>query len=299
MNLKSFETKVTGKWILAGEHAVLRGCPALVFPLSSRTLEFKFTPSSQAEGLKLVLQGEHGGELELLVWGVIEKACELKKIHRNRLSGTIEMTSRIPVGAGLGASAALSVALSRWFLALGVINQDEVYEFARNLENLFHGESSGVDIAVAMGGEPLQFVRGGAREPFQPKWQPKWYVSYSGKRGVTVECVNRVKDLIQSNPSIGNQIDDDMRKAVLMAREALLLDEKTGLALLKQSMDLAHSCFVRWGLVEGVPGQHLQWLRDQGAIAVKPTGSGNGGYCLSLWSKTPPAEALSRLIPCQ
>lgn len=294
-----FSTQVNGKWILAGEHSVLRGCPALVFPLGSRSLTLQFTTAEKPEGLKLNLKGEHGGELELLVWGVIEKACELKKIHRNRLNGILELSSQIPVGAGLGASAALSVALTQWLQYLGYVQENEMYEFSRSLENLFHGESSGVDIAVALGGRPLKFTRDGIREPFMPQWKPKWYVSYSGKRGVTVECVNRVKNLIQNNPELGQKIDSDMKSAVMMAIEALQLDAQKGLPLLEQAIELSYSCFERWGLIEGASLAHLAWLRDQGAIAVKPTGSGNGGYCLSLWNKEPSPEVLSRLIPCQ
>jgi mevalonate kinase len=292
-----FSCQAYGKWILAGEHAVLRGIPALVFPLKSRTLELQYTKSAQS--LELSLQGNHGQELQLLVWGVVEKACEVLKISRAQLTGKLQITSTIPVGAGMGASAALCVGLTRWLGYLGYVQPDEFYEFARSLENLFHGESSGVDIAVALSGQGLRFVRDGARDVLRTQWQPNWYISYSGKRGVTVDAVNKVKDLIAKNPELGHSIDQTMKKSVLMAEEALQMpNEREGLALLRQAIDLAGSCFAKWGLNEGAPAQHLESLLNEGALAVKPTGSGGGGYVLSLWNSEPSSKIKEELIRC-
>ncbi len=291
---KSFEVQVPGKWILAGEHSVLRGSPALVFPLKSRTLELSFQPQA-GQSLQLNLGGEHGEELHLLFWGVLEKACELNKIQRGDLQGSLKLSSRIPIGAGLGASAALCVALGRWFQSMNLVKADEVYEFSRTLENLFHGESSGVDIAVALSGEGIRFLRGGERSQIEMNWQPKWYVSYSGKRGVTLECVNKVKSLLQKDPRLGQEIDLRMQAAVEMAQTALKSGEEKGLPLLKEAINTARSCFELWDLS---PVEHVQWLRDQGALAVKPTGSGGGGFVLSLWDHEPPAEIKKTLIPC-
>lgn len=295
MNSKpTFETSVPGKWILAGEHSVLRGSPALVFPLNSRRLQLSYFNQSKSN-LNLELQGEHGDELELLFWGVLEKACSLIKISRSDLKGVLCLKSSIPVGAGLGASAALCVALARWIHWMRLIPESEIYEFSRNLENLFHGESSGVDIAVALSGQPLRFVREGGRTQLQKNWQPQWFVSYSGKRGVTSQCVAKVKGLLERDQILGEQIDQDMRKAVFLAEQALTSGEKQGFELLKAAIFLANSCFEKWGLTVE---PHRDWLMEQGAVAVKPTGSGDGGYLLSLWDREPPAEALKRLIPC-
>ncbi len=291
-----FSCKSYGKCILFGEHAVLRGVPALVIPIRSRTLELHFTQGPQT--LELHLEGDHGQELQLLVWGVLEKACEMKKISRNDLRGRISIQSSIPVGAGMGASAALCVALTRWLGHLGYVQESEFYEFARSLENLFHGESSGVDIAVALSGEGLRFVRDGARTALQTNWQPRWYISYTGKRGVTVDAVNKVKALIAANPVQGKAIDQQMHRAVDLAQEALLANAEQGMTLLKEAINLAGQCFEQWSLNDGAPAQHIQWLRENGAVAVKPTGSGGGGYVLSLWEKEPSAQVLQELIPC-
>jgi mevalonate kinase len=299
----SFETRVHGKWILAGEHSVLRGVPALVFPLSSRFLDFSFLSQNnkQEDALSLELAGEHGEELQLLFWGVLEKACMMKKVARKEIAGTVKIRSSIPVGAGLGASAALSVAFAKWFQHLKILQESELQEFARGLENLFHGESSGVDVAVALSGKPLRFVRGtpvSSAAFLSPSWTPQWYVSYSGKRGVTSECVNRVKDLIAKDPELGRATDEDMKSAVLLAEQALTKNEEEGFTQLRGALDLANSCFARWNLTEGSLNQHMNWLKEQGAVAIKPTGSGNGGYVLSLWQTKPSSEALKKLIPC-
>ncbi|MCJ8277460.1 MAG: hypothetical protein MJK18_11515, partial [Bdellovibrionales bacterium] len=139
--------KTHGKWILAGEHSVLRGCSALVFPVSTRFLEFEHIEGDQ----DLTVSIEAGGsDLEMAFWGVLEKALQQVGQSRSQLKGSLLMKSSIPVGAGMGASATLCVSLARWFTDLGFIKQDEQYDFSKSLEDLFHGQSSGVDVAVAL-----------------------------------------------------------------------------------------------------------------------------------------------------
>lgn len=297
--MKTYSTQVPGKWILAGEHAVLRGVPALVFPLKARVLDLSYSCPDTATALNLHLQGDHGEELRLLVWGVVERACEMNGISRSSLRGELTLKSSIPVGAGMGASAALCVALTKWFHFLGFVSEADLFEFARNLENLFHGESSGVDIAVSLSNQALRYERGGERRPLDLRWMPQWYISYSGKRGVTVDCVNKVKELIAGNPELGAAIDEQMRTAVAMCEKALVSPgDAESLELLKNGISCAAEAFARWGLVEGEPQAHMEMLTKAGAVAVKPTGSGGGGYVLSLWVAPPPPELLLKLIPC-
>jgi mevalonate kinase len=293
---RAMETRAFGKWILAGEHAVLRGSPALVFPVFGKSLTLKY--HDDGRDLSVEFDGDHGGEMQLLFWGVMEKALEMTSHVRADAKGHFKISNTIPVGAGLGASAALCVGVGRWFEWMGWVKEAGLAEFCRELENLFHGESSGVDIAVALTSRGLHFERSGTRRELHPKWSPLWYISYSGKRGVTSECVSRVKALWQDDPALGARIDRDMRDAVEMAERALAMESPAqGFDLLAEAVNKARTCFEHWNLASGEIGNHIQNLVNYGAYAVKPTGSGDGGYVLSLWRKPPPSELAQVLIP--
>lgn len=301
-----FSTTVHGKWIVAGEHAVLRGSPALAFPVYGKSLTLRW---SDADEFSPHFAGERGPEFQLLFTGVFDRSLELlgRSGDLTLRRGVFTVESSLPVGAGLGASAALSVAVGRWFAFRGAIAEPQLFDFCRNLEDLFHGESSGVDVAVALENRGLHFERGALEEKrmqgFDPTWQPLWYISYSGSRGITSECVAKVKSWLASNPIEGLATDQKMAAAVRRAEESLRANGRSEDQIrarfesLRQAIAEAGECFQTWGLSDGNMGRHLDWLKSQGAVAVKPTGSGGGGYALSLWQTRPEPDAESQLVP--
>lgn len=291
-----------GKWILAGEHAVLRGFPALVFPLKNKKMEFDYQPADQ--DLSVRFGGDHGHELELIFHGVLEKALLRLEKKRSDFSGHLFIESSLPLGAGMGGSAALCVGVARLMAAKGWIEEESIFKFARDLEDLFHGESSGVDIAVSLAGEPIQFQRNleagrsaAFREPLDLAWVPQLYLSYCGKKGVTSECVKRVRALREHSEKRAHEIDERMAAAVFAARSALREAPSIGsFEKLKEALNKARTCFEDWGLLSPELSNHIRELERAGAEGVKPTGSGGGGYVLSLWRQAPPESLSSQLI---
>lgn len=291
-NLVLFQKRIPGKWILAGEHSVLRGGKALVFPLSSQYLEIFYFKANSA--LKIDLQGVNSNEISKVVFSVFEKAFVKLNLKQHQLSGRVHLKSNILFGAGMGASATLCVAVTYFFNFLGYVKDSEMYDFARELENIFHGESSGVDVAVVLRQRPLIFSRNEPVIELSQPALPKLYLSHTGSQGITKDCVNQVKKLWQKDPVAAAEIDARMNEAVQQFLELLHVPtpEKWIAPLQK-----AHSCFASWGLINSKVQMHEQVLLSHGALAVKLTGSGAGGYMLSLW-KDKPVDLPFALIDC-
>lgn len=282
-----FTTSTHGKWILAGEHAVLRGHAALVFPIPS--FQFTVTYKSSTAPLHIHALGSHDSLLPSLVQMVISDALHLLGKSSEILLGEIHINNTISLGAGLGGSAAICVSIARWLSHLKLLNSEQIQDFSRELEHRFHGQSSGLDIAGVSNTRGVYFKQG-HQDTVYATWQPYWYLSPSAVKGKTCECIAKVHDLWKSNETLARTLDLQMSDAVTQCLQALSMPKVTGLTQLIQGIKSAEDCFAQWGLISGALQQHIDTLKAKGALAVKPTGSGGGGYVLSVWA-TPVSDA--------
>lgn len=285
MIFAEFQTTTQAKWILAGEHAVVRGQGALAFPIPQKSLTLHYSPKKC--DLEADFHGEHSRDLHLLFWSVLEQAMRSLGHSMQQLHGQFQLTCNIPIGSGMGASAALCVALTRFLVACNLVPNNKIQAFATELEDLFHGKSSGLDIACVAAANGIYFKQGKAT-PFVPKWHPNWVLSSCGQIGITAHCSTQVQNLWNNDPKLAENTDQMMASAVARAFDALQSNQVDAKTELASAINLAGDCFQTWGLISDSLQTHMNWLKSQGAIAVKPTGSGKGGYVLSLWNNAPP-----------
>ncbi|MGK5088118.1 hypothetical protein WDW86_11220 [Bdellovibrionota bacterium FG-2] len=284
MRLPAFECRVPGKFVLAGEHSVLRGGAAVVLPHPEAALSLKFFPSDFGE-LKIDSQGGSEG-----VHALVDKARELARglgVEIDAPVGELKIESSIPVGSGFGSSAALCVSVTKWFsqaLALA-LDPLQAFSFARCLENQFHGTSSGMDVAAVMA-ESSVFFRRGEWEPIPVSEMPRFTFHDTGVRAKTSECVSRVFEFVRTYPEEAWILDERMSEASRRIREGLSC-VPVDLDQIALGMQTSQRCFEAWGLLPPEALALSRELLEKGALAVKLTGSGGGGFLVGLWERAP------------
>lgn len=133
------------KVILSGEHAVVYGKPALVSAINLR-LKFTLTIFSRS------CQDSNSNKNILFISREVKKYLISQNFKFVDSSFDYKIESEIPIGRGLGSSAALSVACTAAFLEFYTgqkAKKEIVNHLAFQIEKQFHQNPSGVDNTAA------------------------------------------------------------------------------------------------------------------------------------------------------
>lgn len=140
MIIKSICYSAPGRIVLSGEHAVVYGKPALVTAIN----------------LRLTVMVEEGKKETntsfIQIIKVVRQYLTSKKITYSEKSIHLSVKSNIPVGRGLGSSAALSVAAAAALLEFYIGEPslpEEINNCAYQIEKIFHSNQSGVDVSAS------------------------------------------------------------------------------------------------------------------------------------------------------
>lgn len=296
-----FKKRIYSKWILSGEHSVLRFHPAIVYPLKKYYIDFSYEDTQEPFSFKKQEKESSGFDftfLPLFEQALMKKILQIVQKQKKDLTGRLIVDSSIPFGGGLGASAILAVACVLLFEHKGWIDKKDLHKTAREIEDIFHKKSSGIDVAAVLEQKALLFQNGKVQKYLQPcQVQPQLYLSYSGRRSSTSSNVAHVEESLKKQPDFFKKIDEDMSRSVQLCLLALnKTQKKEMLNQFKQAFDLGENCFKEWNLFSENLKKHSQILKEHGALATKPTGSGLGGYVISLWDEAPSQVPLN-MIP--
>ena len=209
------------------------------------------------------------------------------------------LTMNFPVQSRLGSSAAISAVIAKAFHPNTHADDCSrvIFEMAWALETVFHGQSSGVDVAGVLAHGPLFYTQDPhMQRPLKPLWTPVLRLSSPGSSRQTRLGVKEFFDLQKRDSKLWQTLNTKMNQAALDVVRSLESPQEKGYDLLANALMQAQECFRAWGAIPPTVDHHIHALRAQGAQAVKPTGSGHGGMVLSLW-REPPPENLGTFWP--
>ena len=282
-----------GKIILLGEHAVVYGRPAIAVPVHQvhASADLVARPERAAgqiyleapdTGTRVWLHEAEPGEPVALAVRITLDACRAQDPPAFDLT----VTSEIPMAAGLGSGAAVSVAVVRAvsrFLQVDLTPAEQsalVYE----VEKIHHGTPSGIDNTVITFGEPVYFMRGRPPSTFRPGGRFRFVIADTGLPSSTAQAVSQVREAHKAKPSVFDEIFDEIGRLVEQGRSALESGDAPGLGHL---MDRNQEKLAAIGVSSAELESLVQAARAQGALGAKLSGGGLGGNMIAL---TPPGK---------
>jgi len=283
------------KIILFGEHFVVYGEPAIVVAIDRRAraeAELRQDRRLRFQSANLntscyfengVFKVEQGDAKEAkLKFEPVKLAVEKVFAASGKSVGLdITINSAIPVGAGLGSSAAVVASVTAAVSALlGLeFSKQEIFRIAFEAEKIVHGTPSGVAPAIATFGGTLLFQVDTGFKPLEVETDIPLVIGDTGVERSAKIQVEKVRETMDSFPQIADSLRKAAREIVLRAVAAL---QEKDLETLGRLMNINHALL--YGI--GVSDESLEWLtnaaRKAGALGAKLTGAGGGGCMVAL-----------------
>lgn len=191
----------------------------------------------------------------------------------------VSIQSDLPIGRGMGSSAALAVALGRARAALAgePADDDRLNQDAWAVERVFHGNPSGIDHTVSMAGGAVAYrktVDGPEITPLALSALPLVVID-SGSSGNTAEMVEGVR---ARRP----QVDATLAEIGALVEAAIpLLAQPPGPAL-GDALNSNHRLLQQIGVSTPTLDALVTMALSCGAYGAKLAGAGGGGVVIAL-----------------
>lgn len=249
-----------GKIILLGEHSVVYGHRAIASAVSLTT--------------RVTLEPHHGPTRLRESFLRDSRLDEAIALALPATGWAVDIATDLPVGRGMGSSAALSIALVRAAAAVRGETLDFEEEHRRGfaLERIFHGNPSGLDHAVSALGGAVVYRRGETPVPIA---MPRTSVVVLDT-GVAGDTAALVAGVAARRPGIDGSLD---RLGALVEEALPRLDDPLALG---QAMDEAQHHLERIGVSNAAIEGLVRLARSHGAVGAKLSGAGGGGIVVAL-----------------
>lgn len=189
--------------------------------------------------------------------------------------------SDIPIGVGLGSSAAVSVAFSAATLKLLNYNfsMEDIVNFASRGEYLAHERPSGIDPTISTFGGILVYRRSEGFRALNISINNPVIIGVTNESRYTAEMVMKVLNFKAKYPKIFDVLYEANDIIVYEAIEALKYND---LHKIGDLMNIAHGLLSSIGVSSLSLERLIYAARNAGAYGAKITGAGGGGAIIAV-----------------
>lgn len=286
--MPAYTATAPGKIILFGEHAVVYGRPAIAIPVPEVQARVYVSANPRSPAGNIMIKAPDI-DLEAKLDDLpadhpIAFAVQVLQSEigvRQTPACTIQINSTIPIAAGMGSGAAVSVAVMRALSAfLGHPLPDErVSALAYEVEKLYHGTPSGVDNTVIAFKTPVFYQREHPIEKLSVKLPVTLVIGDTGVSSSTAMVVGDVRRAWQTDTEGYEAIFDQVANLVLSARRII---DSGGPAELGPLMDENHQLLKKIRVSSPELDKLVLAAKQAGAIGAKLSGAGRGGNMISV-----------------
>mgnify|MGYP001106099821 CR=1 FL=1 len=287
------------KVILIGEHSVVYGKPAIAFPFHN--LNVKVTIEEHNQGVYIEC-GRFSGKITDIPKGMVGlKTCIEETFHTlNKKPERIKIKihSKIPIGKGLGSSAAIAVAIVRAIYDYFHLepSHDDLMELVHRAETYAHGTPSGIDMQSVAHDMPIWFIKGHKPEPVEIGEDVHMIVADTGRVGKTRLAVLSIREKLMVNGEEAETSIKLLGDYTFKARELLKAGD---IKQLGHYLNLAQEQLDLLGVSDEGINHLVMTARKCGAFGAKLTGGGRGGCMIAITDTKEKAEQIARELKMQ
>ncbi|AXG83089.1 mevalonate kinase [Streptomyces paludis] len=286
--------------MLLGEHAVVYGAPALVFPVPRLTVTAGARWSRRGTGApdEVSFTAPHA-PLPSMTGQASDGLRRLTTEFRAAFGVDdgrpvdVRIDAAIPSARGLGSSAACARAVVHALAGLygHDLTESETFDLVQTAENVAHGRSSGVDARGVGASSPLLFLRGGTRE-LTIGCHGLLVIADSGVVGRTKDAVDLLREGFQHHEGARERFVDRATRLTEEARSALA---EGGPEALGERLTDYHDLLRAAGLSTKRVDALVEAALTAGALGAKITGGGLGGCVVALTRPERAGEVIRQL----
>ena len=279
-------SKAPGKVILFGEHFVVKGMPAIAAAVNlfaETCFEQSSVDNYLVESRQLMLKIDLRNKDVPDAFLPFKRIVEIVESKYGRIKPfKAIINSEIPVAAGMGSSAAVSVSFTKALLDYMGVEYDlgDINCIAFEAEKLVHRKPSGIDNTIAVYGGVIYYVKG-SMERLNVKWSNEYalIVADTGVKRNTGQVVQAVLERYDRHPDIMEKVYDAAKQLV---NKAKMLLEQGKIAPLGELMNINHGLLVSIGVAIPETEVLVHNILRNGGLGAKISGAGSGGIVIGV-----------------